>query len=238
MDFVLSPRKLALVLALVISFLTLAHFATQLVKYLTGHDTQLGLVRLFNQDEENNIPAWYASSTLLLCSILLAVIGLAKKQMGLPYARHWLVLAAIFLYLSLDEAASIHEMTLLPLHYALNTTGYLYFAWVVPGGMFVLVVLLAYLPFLATLPVKTRYLFLISGALYVGGALGIEAIGGNYVYLYGPGNLTYSMLVGVEEGLEMIGVASFIYSLLSYLASDLNEIRILVTSGKPKEDNS
>ena len=238
MAVLLSPKKLALVLALVIFFLTLAYVATQSVKYLAGHDVQLGLLRLFNLNGENNIPAWYASSTLLLCSILLAAIGLVKKQMGLPYARHWLVLAAIFLYLSLDEAASIHEMANRPLHYAFNTTGYFYYAWVIAGGLFALVVLLAYLPFLATLPVRTRYLFLISGAFYVGGALGMEVIG-NYWYLHGQGEtLTYSMLGGVEEGLEMIGVASFIYSLLSYLASNLHEIRILVTNGKPKEYSS
>lgn len=236
MTLVLSPRKWALVLALLTLCLSFAHFSTQFITYLTGHDYQFGLAPQFNLDADSNIPAWYASSTLLLCSLLLAVIGLVKKQLGDRFAQQWLILAAIFLYLSLDEAASLHEMTSRPLRDALKiTSSYLHWphAWVIPGSIFVLVVLLAYLRFLAALPVKTRHLFLFAGTLYVGGALGIDSLEGYYVHLSGSYNtLTYSMLVGFEEGLEMIGVVVFIYSLLSYMALNLSEIRILVIDRK------
>ena len=46
----------------------------------------------------------------------------------------------IFVALSLDEAASIHERALVPLRRALSPTGVLTFAWVIPGALFVALV--------------------------------------------------------------------------------------------------
>ena len=120
----------------------------------------------------------------------------------------------------------------------LGTLGYFHWllsvAWVPFGAIFVLIVALAYLRFLAALPVKTKYLFLIAGTLYVGGALGIEILGGRHTYLYGRENFVYAMFVACEEGLEMLGVVVFIYALLSHLGSTMNGLQILVEDGAPR----
>ena len=84
-------------------------------------------VRLFILSGEANIPSWYASSTLLLCSILLAMIACGKKRAGDSYLMHWSALSVIFLFLSLDEAAMIHEMTIKPLQTHFNASGFLYY---------------------------------------------------------------------------------------------------------------
>jgi hypothetical protein len=234
LTMVISPKKLALVFTLVVLSLILAHVGVQYLKFFQGHNYLLGFERQLNLDNENNLPTWYSSSALLLSAILLAVIGLANKREGNPYANQWLVLAAIFLYLSLDEAASLHEMAGRLLKPMLQAAGYfhgfLYFTWVVFGAIFVLIVALAYLRFLAALPAKTRYLFLIAGTLYVGGALGIEILGARYTYFYGAENFTYTMFVTVEEGFEMLGVVVFLYALLSHLGSSLSSVRILVNN--------
>ena len=226
----ISPRKVALVLTLVVLSLILAHVCVQYLKFFHGHDTQLGFERQLNLDNENNIPTWYSSSTLLFSAILLAVIGLANKRRSNPYAFQWLGLAAIFLYMSLDEAASLHEMMDLPMLEAIGYFhGLLFFTWVVFGAIFVLVVALAYLRFLAALPIQTRSLFLIAGGLYVGGALGIEILGARHAYLYGFGNnFAYAMYVACEEGLEMLGNVVFLYALLSHLDSTMSGVHILV----------
>jgi hypothetical protein len=146
LTLVISPRKLACVLALVVLSLLLAHVGVQCIRFLSGHDNLFGFVRQLNLDEENNIPTWYSSSALLLSAILLAVIALANKRMGNPYTVQWFGLTAIFFYLSLDEAASLHEETGALLRPMLKAAGYfhgfLYFSWVIVGAMFVLIVAL------------------------------------------------------------------------------------------------
>jgi hypothetical protein len=238
LTLVISPRKVALVLTLVVLSLVLAHVCVQYLKFFQGHDYQLGFERQLNLDNENNIPTWYSSSALLFSAILLTVIGLANRSRRNPSAFQWLGLAAIFLYLSLDEAASLHEMTSNLSRPMLGTLGYFHWllsvAWVPFGAIFVLIVALAYLRFLAALPVKTKYLFLIAGTLYVGGALGIEILGGRHTYLYGRENFVYAMFVACEEGLEMLGVVVFIYALLSHLGSTMNGLQILVEDGAPR----
>jgi len=222
-----SPKKLIVFLSVVVLGLTLAHVATQVGKHLLHHERQLGLVRLFDLDQENNIPSWYSSSTLLLCAGLLTVIGLAKKQVGDFDARGWLGLAIIFVYLSVDEAASIHEMAILPLRSFFKTTGLLTYAWIIPGAILVLILSLMYLRFLLGLPVKTRVLFLVAATLYIGGALGVESLGGRYDYLYGDQHLTYAMLVAWEESFEMLGILVFLYALSSYISLYASGWRVL-----------
>ncbi|TLY18729.1 MAG: hypothetical protein E6K66_11855 [Nitrospirae bacterium] len=222
---VLSPRKLALTLALVVLCLLLGHVITQSVKIYYGYNTLGGIIPEFDLNSENNIPTWYSSSALLLASALLAMIALVKLQWQETYARHWVVLAVIFLFLSMDEAASIHEkgseLALLIMPSLVDfgyLSRYLYFAWVVFGVPFVLLFSLAYLRFLIHLPAKTRSLFVLAGIIYVGGALGVEMLGARDFYLYGEGRpLVHSMLILWEEGFEMFGIVIFIYALTSYL---------------------
>ncbi|MCZ0904903.1 hypothetical protein ON021_33910, partial [Microcoleus sp. HI-ES] len=102
--------------------------------------------------------------------------------------------------------------------------GIFYFVWVIPGAIFVAVTALAYLKFLRHLPRKTRDFFLLAGSIYVGGALGMEMVGGYYADAVGQRNLIYGLMVCVEEILEMVGVIVFIYALLSYIGSHLETI--------------
>lgn len=106
-----------------------------------------------------------------------------------------------------------------PLRNKLNVGGLLYFAWVIPGAIFVGACLLVYVKFLSDLPAKTRGMFLIAGTLYVGGAMGMELLGGYHTELYGLENMPYVLITTFEELLEMLGIAVFIYALLSYISS-------------------
>jgi hypothetical protein len=235
---VISPRKVALVLTLVVLSLILAHVGVEYIKFFHNHPGQLGFEYQLNLDNENNIPTWYSSSALLLSALLLAVIGLAYKRRGNPYAFQWLGLAAIFLFLSLDEAASLHELTRHLSKPMVEPGGYfhgfLFFPWVVFGAIFLLIVILAYVRFVAALPVQTRSLFLIAGTLYVGGAMGIEILSARHAYLYGFENFLYTMYVAVEEGLEMLGIVVFLYALVSHLGSSRSVLQILIEDGPPE----
>lgn len=53
--------------------------------------------------------------------------------------------------------------------------------------------------------------------LYVGSAIGIEILGGQQNERYGTYNLVCAFYYTIEELLEMIGTAIFIYALLLYI---------------------
>lgn len=89
-------------------------------------------------------------------------------------------LALIFLYLSFDEAAGIHELTGPLLKKVINTKGLFNFAWVILGIIMVFIFVVAYRRFIKSLPPKTRNLFIKAGITFVGGAIGMEMLGGWY----------------------------------------------------------
>ena len=115
-------------------------------------------------------------------------------------------------------------MTIKPLRAALNATGFLYYTWVVPGAIFVLICALIFRRFLADLPGETRSLFLVAGTCFVGGAIGMELVGGYYHDLFGYDNMTYKMIDTIEECLEMVGILVFIYALVSYMGSHVRDV--------------
>jgi hypothetical protein len=78
------------------------------------------------------------------------------------------------------------------------------------------------------LPAQTRRAFVLAGAIYIGGALGMEMIDGLYASLYGEKNLTYAFLTTIEETLEMLGIVVFLHTLLTYLKRYVTTIRISI----------
>lgn len=213
----LRPRTVALVLALIAVYLAAQSLAARHIVEATAGPPGLltNLIQVLNVNRESSLPAWYSSGLLLLAAALLAVNAALHRQER--YARHWAGLAAIFLYLSADEAAAIHEEFTDPLQTALNTSGYLSFAWVIVGAAFVLVVGLLYARFVLHLPPATRRGMIAAAVLYVGGALVIESISANQWELDGGSSLLYSAIGTLEELCEMLGVIVLIYTLLAYL---------------------
>jgi len=229
----LSPRRITGFLAAVVAFLTLASLATQYSTYFLGYRWVFGMVPKFYFGKEGNVPSWYQSVTLLLAAALLALIALSKRQHHDRFASHWKWLALIFLCLSLDEAASFHELSIQPIREALHLSGFLYWAWIIPGIAFALVVFLLYLRFLAHLPPRTRWQFLIAGAIYIAGAVGVESLEGRYAELHGYENWPYSVLVHFEEFGEMFGILLFLYALLSYLETHVGPLELSFSDSKP-----
>ncbi len=188
---------------------------------------------------KNNIPTWYASSALLLSSAVLTLIWRLRKQQADPDAGYWVALAAIFLYLSVDEAAMLHETLIhemvLKLMPTLDAHGYLLYPWVLAGSAFALVIGLSYLRFLFRLPSKTRWGFLLSGLIYVGGAVGLDLVEGTYDDQYGREHFVYAMLVAFEESLEMVGILLFLCSLYGYMTVSHPAFRVVMGHADPED---
>ncbi|HEY9740431.1 MAG TPA: hypothetical protein V6C90_08060 [Coleofasciculaceae cyanobacterium] len=237
----LAPRKTLKFLLLVVLGLISTNLVVRFTEYFKlDYPFNGTMAQLFNVDYEQNFPALYSVSALLFCAILLATIAYIKKKDGDRYVRYWTALSIIFLFLSLDEAISLHERTMEPLQSALKASGFLYYAWVIPGGIFVIICLLSFLPFIRHLPAKTRRLFLISGALFVSGALGMEMVSGYHHYLYGKENIVDAMLTTFEEFLEMLSIVVFIYTLLSYMSSYMKDVdlRVRITDDRKQRQRA
>jgi hypothetical protein len=109
------------------------------------------------------------------------------------------------------------------LHESLNSVIEPSWAW---GGLIISVLLGVYfIPFLRTLPRTSFRDFVVSGVVYVGGAVGMELVGQP---LDGDA-LPYNMSTMVEEGMEIFGIILFIRALLSYMSNDKTEIEVEFT---------
>ena len=157
---------------------------------------------------EHNVPTWFASSLLFACALAAGAIARGAAR----WRRHWWGMAAVFAYASLDEAAELHEH--LGGHFGAG--GLLYFDWVIPAVAVLGVLAALYLPFVRALPAATRRRLIVAGAIYIGGAVGMELPLGWWVERAGSDGLGYALIDWVEETLEMIGASLTIVALVRH----------------------
>jgi len=208
----LNPRRLVFLLGIGIAINVLAGALNAWLRVGLGRTNMMGFARMFNMDVEANIPAWFSAMALLLCAGLLFLVAAARRQQADRFATHWLVLALLFVFLSADEAAGIHEA--LARFVRALTNGRAGSLWVnIP---LIAGVGLAYRRFLLHLPRRTLLLFLLAAATFFTGLFGLENMGEAFV-MTRPG--VYAAIVVVEEMFEMVGVAIFAYALADYLRS-------------------
>ena len=156
----------------------------------------------FSLSYEHNLPTWASSALLLLVSLALGdTARSARQQRGA-----WWALCILFALMSLDEALELHEH----LGTLVRGRGVLYFSWVIPAGIVVALIGLAFVPFLARLEPLHRRRFVAAGVLYVGGALLMELPLGWWAERAGDDNLVYGLLDWLEESLELCGAGLFL----------------------------
>jgi uncharacterized BrkB/YihY/UPF0761 family membrane protein len=226
MEILLEPKRVTRFFGIIVILLTLAHLAAQFSIYVLGYDNVFGLIHMFSLNAEDNIPALYSTVSLMFCSLLLALIALGRKRTDGRYTLHWAGLSAIFLFLGMDESLSFHESTTVPLRKSLNTSGVLFYAWIIPYAIALLILFFVYLRFLIDLKKQTRNQFILAGVIYVTGAMLFELPGGIYDAEFGRHNPVYALISTVEELLEMGGILVFIYALTSYLSAEFPRLRI------------
>jgi hypothetical protein len=216
-----KPRTIGLLLAVITICLALqsifGEYVIQKVIKDESNSVAAQVFDLFSVNAEETIPTWY-SVTLLLCAAgLLTVIAVAKHRTKAPYRLHWTILAIGFLYLAMDEGAVIHEILADPLQKLFSTTGFLFFGWQIVAIPLVIFLGIFFLRFWLHLPRQTKVLFAIAGVLYVSGAVFLDAVGANEVFVDKGVTLPYLVMGTLEELCEMLGVVVFIYALLSYI---------------------
>lgn len=214
-----SPRRVARAFGAFVALLVLAHVLVQIVGHALADEQVMGLLPLLNVGTERNLPTFYSASAMLLCSGLLLLITGLEWQRPRGVGLYWAVLAAVFLGLACDEMLVLHEKLIAPVRSVLKTSGALYYAWVIPYGAFALGFACVYARFLWQLPRRSARLFVLSGAIFVGGALVLEMLGASWLerYGHGPGYVAFQT---IEETFEMSGIVLFLYSLLDYIGRE------------------
>lgn len=215
-------KRFMVVLSAITGFLIVADMIGLVSKHVFGYSR----IALFQLDREANIPTLYSSVGLLLCAALLASIASTRKLQKQSDVLYWAGLAFVFLFLGIDESAGIHERLIIPLRSTLDTSGALYFAWIIPYGIFVIGLGVLYLRFLLRLPAQTRLWVFFAGALYIAGALGGEMLSGAWASSYGQENITYALLTSFEETLELLGILTFIYFLFLYIVTEFKTLNV------------
>lgn len=216
----INPKKIFNVLIFIIFSLEIANIIG-LIFYFRGNNIRW-FYNMFNLTTEGNIPTFYSSITIFISAILLGFIAFFRKKNNLPHIL-WLYLSLIFLFLSIDEASEIHERIGTIFEDNLNLTGFLSWGWVIPYGLLLLVFATIYFfKFLPQLPKKINWLFLISGIIYVFGAIGFEMLAAQNYSSYNNSEILDSIYYSIEEFFEMLGIALFIYSLLLYINDEIS----------------
>ena len=232
----LSPRALFLFLLSCILFLMIADIVRLILGHGFGHHTVMGLARLFDLDGEGNVPAWFSTVQLSLASIVCGAVYLSQRSEGLPFARHWAVLGILLLLMSLEESVAVHDHLNLLANRKLGTHIVFGTPWVIPAALFCLIAWWSFRGFLKALPERTRRLIFLSGAVFVLGAVGVESVYGILIsglFGYPPhhGNLLFGFMTLVEEFMEMVGIALFIYAVVDYASQHCSHLAPLLNGG-------
>lgn len=184
---------------------------------LGGFEHQRGFRRLFDMSKEWNVPSLYSGALIFTNALALAAGAWRLWRRGMDGWVSWCFLAAVFVYLSVDETIGIHEHLTGVTREALDISGGIfYFAWVLPGMLFAFVVFLLSLKFLRRLDVSSLFLVMSAGAIYVSGAVGFEMLGG-WRWQSVSGDISdplYILLFTCEETLEIAGMSLMLYAVL------------------------
>ncbi len=132
MDYNIIPKKVLGILFLIVLTLLIANIMGLYFSFHYPSNTKIEkLVILLDFDQEANIPSFFSALILFISSVILFLIASLTRRLKEP-ALCWYGLSFVFAFLSIDEAASIHEMTVRVLRDNLGLSGLFYFAWIVP----------------------------------------------------------------------------------------------------------
>jgi hypothetical protein len=235
----ISPSFVAKSLFAMAATLVFINTAIILANYFTGNTSVFldKANKAFNVDLELNIPSYFSSLILLFPSLLLGAIAYLNFKSKAGNVFYWTLLACGFFFMAFDELCSVHEKLIEPMQNMLGkeNLGIFHYAWVVPAVGLVIVLAAVFLRFWWNLPPRTRMMCLISGVVYLGGAVVMEMVDGNYADVHGKENLTYMLMSTFEETLEMVGSILFIKTLLDHLAANFPKLELLMGSDEAEK---
>lgn len=231
-SFALSIKRVIPFLVLVAVLLTGLTIGGKYLENLSGNDLPRVLTILVswvNVTGERSAATWFAVMLLLLCGGVLAVIAASKRVDGGRYRHYWLGLAIVFVGMSIEEVAGVHEQLNSPMGSLIERSGYLYYGWVIVGMGVVLLGAALCFRFWLHLDPRTRWLFFLAAVLYVGGSIGLEMISARVYDARNGYSMRYWFVSSLEELCEMLGLIVFLFALLDYQLRDCASFRVVLS---------
>lgn len=220
---VLNPPKLARILGTLLVAVFFMHGLALIVSHGLGYPVALGFVPLFHVDFENNVPTLVAVG--LLVSSALTCAWASVLETARPRHRGtWALLALLFLFLAADEALSLHEQLNAVTKAQFSEYDLPLFAWIIPYSIAVLLIGAYLLRWFLELDRHLQVSLLLSGGIFLMGAIGLEYIASG-LYESLPEDrevyrtLSIDLLATVEEACEFIGVSLFLHTMVKRLGA-------------------
>lgn len=190
--------------------------------------------RLIDLDGEANLPSWYSSIQLFFVGILWSFLIYEKVEREDKSTWELLLIPILFLMLSLDESAQIHEYiglksdALLPTGRRSDTLFQETGIW-----MFLLPPFLIGLVFrlyvnakrFFSVPKEISFRFMVGFLIFIGSAAGVE-IFSNFMDWF------LSLEIALEEGGEMMGVTILLWATWDLLRINLKTLPFEFGSGQ------
>lgn len=169
---------------------------------------------MFRLSDEANVPTWWSSAQLLMVGVLLSI--LAYRLIAMRQPRAWLMTlpALLFLFLSMDEVATIHE----EIGHRWGPESLRTGMWVVIAAPIFLIALAVIVrsvwPFLRG-RTKVIRLYALGFGVALFSAVGLELVAN----LVPDQSLQVHVLVLLEEVGEMMGVTLMLWASVEWVAS-------------------
>jgi hypothetical protein len=221
-DGIIQTRPLTITLLAIGIGMPLIGVALDLHLRLTHGTSALedGIRNLTFPDAEGNVFAWYSTVMLAAVAVGFFLIALTARGADRPIWR-FVVLGAVALALSADEAAYLHErLGIFAGELGLGST--FTYQWLLLGIPLALVAGILLLWIARRLDANLRRDLIVAGLVFLAGAVGGELVGGVLkkvdVGLQGTAELiAYDVEVLIEEALEITGAILALRAVLRYL---------------------
>lgn len=174
---------------------------------------------LLTVDFQSGLPAFFNTLLVLVAFLLLLVISLNRRNLRSDRVYEWLLLTLAFLVLSLDENPDIHSyfISMISKYGAQGQQFVMTYAWGMPYGAIVILFVFFLVRFISSLPRNIGNGFLISGTIYVFGAIVVATVSSAFLHIRTDHSIWHEVAASYEESLEMIGLSLFIFFLLKYI---------------------
>lgn len=237
----LRPGRMVRVLFAILGVLVLLHLLVAFC-HLVLHLRMGALTQLVDMDLESNLPTYYNSLLFFFGAALFYLHGRSAAHTD---RRGWYLMAAIFLFLGFDEGSQIHEkfgsFTVRLLNQSnldQGTLAWLRNGWIIPYAFVVVALVFTLGRWFLRIEPRFRRGLLISGAVYITGAIGFEMAGSKVGWTLTPQDPSrfpwmpcelyndptscwlfmepaYVVMCTLEETLEMTGLILCIHYLIT-----------------------
>lgn len=226
MTITLNRRSIVFVLCLIAALLVIIHSMVLGIYFYIDDSDTFDFIRLIDLDYEGNIPTLFSVFLFMFNGGLLAIIYKAAKQSGSDYALYWLGLSCIFIFLGVDEGSRLHEEIGDLFESIVDSSGLLYFPWVIPYGTAFILATVVYFKFFLSLDRNLQIRLVLCAGLFLGGAVGVEMLSAEQADKLGTSSLPYSILYTIEESLEMAGLILLVNTLLREIQQKPHKISL------------